>query len=176
MKFVQIPRKKNEHTDRLTKATLAKHMLIPRQVISFIQISPLINGINVQEIGSRNYWTTPITSYLKDSVLPDNKEVARKLKVQATHFILIQEVLYKKGFSWPYLRCLLLKEADYVMREVHKGVCGNHYGSRLLVHKLIRTGYYWPTMQRMPTRSSKLMTSARDLATSSGNRQRSSHQ
>ena len=99
MKFVRIPRKKNEHTDHLTKAALAKHMLIPRQVISFIQISPLINGINVQEIGSRNYWTTPITSYLKDSVLPDNKEVARKLKVQATYFILIQEVLYKKGFS-----------------------------------------------------------------------------
>ena len=103
MKFVQIPRKKNEHTDHLTKAALAKHMLIPRQVISFIQIfiqiSPLINGISVQEIGSRNYWTTPITSYLKDSVLPDNKEVARKLKVQATHFIWIQEVLYKKGFS-----------------------------------------------------------------------------
>ena len=38
------------------------------------------------------------------------------------------------------------KEADYVMREVHEGICGNHLGSRLLVHKLIRAGYYWLTM------------------------------
>ena len=45
------------------------------------------------------------------------------------------------------MRCLILKEADYVMREVHEGICGNHFGSRSLVHKLIWAGYYWPTMQ-----------------------------
>ena len=40
------------------------------------------------------------------------------------------------------------EEADYVMREVHEGICGNHSGSRALVHKLVRAGYYWPTMQK----------------------------
>ena len=39
-------------------------------------------------------------------------------------------------------------EADYIMREVHEGICENHLGARLLVHKLIRPGYYWPTMQK----------------------------
>ena len=34
---------------------------------------------------------TPITSYLKDGVLPDDKEVARKLKVQAARFVLIKD-------------------------------------------------------------------------------------
>ena len=34
------------------------------------------------------------------------------------------------------------------MREVHKGICGNHSGSQSLVHKLIRAGYYWLTMQK----------------------------
>ena len=89
-----------------------------------------------------------ISSYLKNGVLPDGKEAARKLKVQAVRFILIKDVLYKKGFSRPYLRCLGTEEADYVMREVHKGICGNHSGSRSLVHKLVRAGYYWPTMQK----------------------------
>ena len=32
------------------------------------------------------------------------------------------------------------------MKEVHEGICRNHSGARSLVHKLIRTGYYWPTM------------------------------
>ena len=59
---------------------------------------------------------TPIASYLKDGVLPNDKEAARKLKVQVACFILIKDVLYKKGFSRPYLRCLILEEADYVMR------------------------------------------------------------
>ena len=148
VKFVQVLREENKHADCLTKATSAEHMLIPSQVLSYIQISPLIDGISVQEIGFENYWMTPITSYLKDGVLPNGKEATKKLKVQATRFVLIKDVLYKKGFSRPYLRCLIPEEANYVMREVHEGVCGNHSGSRSLVHKLIQVGYYWPTMQK----------------------------
>ena len=85
-------------------------------------------------------------SYLKAGVLPDEKGAARKLKVQASRFVLIKDVLYKRGFSLPYLRCLCKEEADYVMREVDEGICGNHSGTRSLVHKLIRVGYYWPSM------------------------------
>ena len=42
---------------------------------------------------------TPIASYLKDGMLPDDKEATRKLKVQAAHFILVKDILYKRGFS-----------------------------------------------------------------------------
>ena len=55
VKFVQVPREENEHADRLVKAALAEHMLIPSQVLSFVQISLVIDGINVQEIGPRSY-------------------------------------------------------------------------------------------------------------------------
>ena len=85
---------------------------------------------------------TPIASYLKEGVLPNDKEAARKLKVQIARFVLIKDVIYKRGFSQLYLRCLIPEEADNVIREVYKGVCGNHLGSRWLVHKLIRVGYY----------------------------------
>ena len=63
-------------------------------------------------------------------------------------FILIKDVLYKRGFSRLYLRCLGPEEAYYVMREVHEGICRNHLGSRSLMHKLVRARYYWPTMQK----------------------------
>ena len=91
----------------------------------------------MQEIGSESNWTTTIASYLKDDILSNEKEAARKIKVWAARFILIKDILYKRGFSHPYLRCLGNEEADYVMREVHEGICGNHSGSRSLVHKLI---------------------------------------
>ena len=100
------------------------------------------------KIGSENDWPTPITLYLKDGLLLDDKEVTRKLKVQATQFVLIKDVLYKRVFSRPYLRCLILEETDYVMREVHEGVCENHSESWSLVHKPICAGNYWPTMQK----------------------------
>ena len=121
-------------------------MITHGNVLSFIQLSPLIDSDDMQEIGSEGNWTTPIASYLKNGVLPDEKEAARKLKVQVVRFVLIKDVLYKRGFSRLYLQCLGDEEADYVMREVHEGICGNHSGSRSLVHKLVRAGYYWPTM------------------------------
>ncbi|GKU99600.1 hypothetical protein SLEP1_g12423 [Rubroshorea leprosula] len=44
------------------------------------------------------------------------------------------------------LRCLTPYEAEYAVREVHEGVCGTHIGGKTLVRKLLRHGYYWPTM------------------------------
>ena len=102
----------------------------------------------MQEVESESNWTTPLISYLKAGVLSDGKDAARKLKVQASRFILMKDILYKRGFSRPYLRCLVPEKAEYVMREFHKGICENYSGARSLVHKLIKARYYWPTMQK----------------------------
>ena len=110
--IIQIPRGENEQADRLAKAASAKHMITHGNVLSFVQLSPLIDSDDVQEIGSENNWTTPIASYLRNGVLPDGKEAVRKLKVQAARFVLIKDVLYKRGFSRPYLRHLGNEETD----------------------------------------------------------------
>ena len=146
-KIIQIPRGENEQADCLAKAASAEHMITHGNVLSFVQLSPLIDLSEVQEIGSESNWTTTIASYLKDGIFPNKKEDARKIKVRVARFVLIKDVLYKKVFSCPYLRFLGNEEADYVKREVHEGICGNHSRSRSLVHKLVRAEYYWPTMQ-----------------------------
>ena len=53
----------------------------------------------MQEVDSESNWTVPLISYLRTGVLPDRKDAARKLKVQASRFVLMKDVLYKKGFS-----------------------------------------------------------------------------
>ena len=147
VKFVQIPREENECVDCLAKAASAEFIIASEQVLSFVQISSLINdGANVQEINSEKNWITPLILYLRSGILPEGKDATRKLKVQTSRFVLIRDVLYQRGSSQPYLRCLSHDEADYVMREVHEGICGKHLRARSLVHKLIRAGYYWPTM------------------------------
>ena len=88
-----------------------------------------------------------IISYLKDRILPEGKGEARKLRVRLTRYVLLNDALYKRGFSQPYLRCLSPDEANYMLREVHEGACRNHSGARSLIHKVVRAGYYWPTIQ-----------------------------
>ena len=56
-------------------------------------------------------------------------------------------MLYKRGFTFPLLRCLTSEEGEYVLREIHEGVCENHSGSRNLAAKALRQDYYWPTMK-----------------------------
>ena len=80
-KVVQIPRGENEQADRLAKATSREHMITPGNALSFVQFYPLIDPDDVQEINFESNWTTPLVSYLKNDVLPDEKEATRKLKV-----------------------------------------------------------------------------------------------
>ena len=46
----------------------------------------------------------------------------------------------------PILKCVEKEDANYILREVHEGIYGNHIGSWTVVGKTLRQGYYWPTM------------------------------
>ena len=111
-KIIQIPRGENKQADHLAKATSTEHITTLDNVLFFVQLSPLIDSIDVQEIGFESNWTTPLVSYLKNGVLPNERQAARNLKVQVARFILMKDVLYKKGFFRPYLRCLGPEEVD----------------------------------------------------------------
>ena len=45
------------------------------------------------------------------------------------------------------LLCLNRTSVDRVMREVHAGVCGPHMRGHMLAHKIMRTSYFWLTME-----------------------------
>ena len=142
--FVQISREENMEAD-----TLAKEALVSELMNEFdeIQYMPSIDLPEVQQIGGDENWMTPIVGYLKEGKLPQGRDEARKLRIKSAKYVLMDELLYNRGFSQPYLRCLAPDEANYVLREVHEEACGNHSGVRSLVHKVVHAGYYWPTIQ-----------------------------
>ena len=45
------------------------------------------------------------------------------------------------------LLCLDCASADRVMKEVHAGVCGPHIEGHMLTRKIMRTVYFWLTME-----------------------------
>ena len=62
---------------------------------------------------------TSIVRYLKEGWLPEDKTEARKIQIRAAHFIIIDDVLYRQGYSLPYLRCASSEEANYVLRDIN---------------------------------------------------------
>ena len=93
-------------------------------------------------------WADPIIQYIQHGALPTERDQARRLKIRAARYLMIGDVLYRRSFSLPCLRCLTPPEAERAMNEVHEGDCGDHQGGRMLSYKLIRAGYYWPTMTK----------------------------
>ena len=142
--FQQIPREENMEADVLAKAASTNEMVGDQIRVQYI---PSIEVLEVNQIDKVANCTILVMSYLKDGVLPEDKEEARKLRVKAARFVLIDEVLYKRVFSQPYLRCLTPDEFHYFLKGVHKGACGNHSRAKSLIHKIDRVGYYWLSMQ-----------------------------
>ena len=141
--FIQISREENVEADALAKEASANE---PIDEFDEVQYIPNIYLPEVLQVQNEENWMTPIISYLKDRSLLEGKDEATKLRVRLARYVLLNEVLYKRGFSQPYLRCLSPNEANYVLREVYEGACGNHSRARSLIHKVIRAGYYWPTI------------------------------
>ena len=137
--FVQIPREENMEVDVLAKEASANQ---PMDKFDEVQYIPSIDIPEVLQVQNEGNWMTPIISYLKDGSLPEGKNEARRLRVRLVRYVLLNDVLYKRGFSQPYLRRLSPDEANYVLREVHEGAYGNHSGARSLIHKVVRAGYY----------------------------------
>ena len=82
-------------------------------------------------------WKSPIIEYLKSPTRKTEPESA-KLRIRAVRYILIDEVLYKKSFNLPYLRCLGPNEAQYALGEIYEGICGQHMSGRSLFYKALR--------------------------------------
>jgi len=58
------------------------------------------------------------------------------MKQQAARFVLIGNDLYRRGYTRPLLKCLTADQASYVVRELHKGICGTHSGARTMTAKV----------------------------------------
>uniref|UniRef100_A0A2N9HNT3 Uncharacterized protein n=1 Tax=Fagus sylvatica TaxID=28930 RepID=A0A2N9HNT3_FAGSY len=143
VRLCRVPREQNTEADQLAKSAPSstaddKIKTVHQSSLQTTEVNPIHTEIS---------WMTPIISYLQGGTLPDDRHEARRLKVRASRFLMLQGTLYKRGFSLPYLRCLAPDEANYVMREIHEGICGNHSGARALQKKVVRAGYYWPSMQ-----------------------------
>ena len=148
-KFTQVqvrhvPRAENTQADPLAK--LAKTPkedldgLIPVEYLPEPSVN--IDSKEVSPVMSEPSWMDPIWDYLVDRTLPIDPKEASKLRTRSARFTIHRGTLYKRGFSTTILKCVGKEDANYVLREVHEGICGNHIGVRSLAAKTLRLGYY----------------------------------
>lgn len=146
----QIPRSQNKQADALSKIASTSFTHLTKQVLVEVLKEKSIKEKEVMPVIEEDgeTWVTPLLEYLQDGVLPTNQKKARKLKIKARQYAVIEGTLFKKSYLEPWLRCVGPSQANYVIREIHEGSCSMHLGPRAIVAKALRSGYYWPSMHR----------------------------
>ncbi|GJR22380.1 reverse transcriptase domain-containing protein [Tanacetum coccineum] len=146
----QVPRSKNKKADALSKMAFTSFAHLSKQVLVEELKEKSVNEREVLAVVGEegDTWMTPIHEYLTDETLPAERNKARAIKRKSQRFAIINGILYKKSFLGPWLRCAGPSQANYVLREIHEGSCSMHAGARSVIAKALRTGYYWPTMQK----------------------------
>ncbi|XP_034684129.1 uncharacterized protein LOC117913290 [Vitis riparia] len=145
----KIPRGDNVQADALAGIAASFPIKESTMLPIYVQITPAIVESHVCNVSPKeNDWAIDIRVYLQSGALPENSKHAHKVRVQASRFTLIGGDLYRRSFGGPYLKCLIQPDIQYVLSELHEGICGNHSRGRTLAHRAHSQGYYWPTMRQ----------------------------
>jgi hypothetical protein len=93
-------------------------------------------------------WYRDILYFLQELKPPDGlgKSRARALKLKLVRYCLIDRALYWRDPLGILLRCLDPLQAQKVMFDFHSSLCGGHHFWKTTAHKILRAGYYWPTL------------------------------
>ena len=148
-----VPRAENSRADALAKLATASQEDLGRSTPIEYMAEPYIDPYSmvVAPVEFAPRWMDPIWNYIIDGSLPDDSKEAAKIRARSAMFTNHKGSLYKRGFFTPFLKCISGEDTRYVLREVHKGICGNHIGARALAGKVLRQGYYWPTILKDAT-------------------------
>ncbi|XP_027120541.2 uncharacterized protein [Coffea arabica] len=140
----QVPRSQNKRADALSKLASSSFAHLNKGVLVEVVRQKSIDQVQVLAIDSSATWMTPLVDFLDSSVLPENKTEARRIQLRVAKYAYAGGTLYRRSYLSPWLKCVTPEEGDYVLCEVHEGLCAAHVGSRVLAKKCLLLSYYWP--------------------------------
>eukprot|EP00253_Pinus_taeda_P006912 PITA_06912 len=99
-------------------------------------------------IGTLDPWYGDIITYLQTSSFRPGtpKEARRRIRHQSQPYRIIGDTLYRLGADSVLRRCLTHEEAEKVLNDCHSGACGSHMSSYATAQKILRAGYFWPSI------------------------------
>ena len=131
-----IPRGSNEQANALAAVAASLPITETIYLPIYYQLSSSISPTQVSQVEkSPPSWMDPIQLYIATGKLPDDRSRAHKVQIQLARFSLVDGQLYKQSLGGPYLKCLTLEQGQYVLVELHEGICENHSRGRTLAHR-----------------------------------------
>jgi hypothetical protein len=90
-------------------------------------------------------WRVPIVAAVRGYYEAEDGVADKRVAIRARNYHIIDGNLYRKGVCAPLLKCISVTEGKQLLHEIHSGMCSHHLGTRALVQKAFRQGFYWPS-------------------------------
>ena len=105
-------------------------------------------AVEVSQVSTTPNWQNSTIDYLVNGTFPMERLKSRKLQIRAARYYMWNDILIRRSYTRPHLRCLTPPDDLKVLSSIHEGIYGNHSGGRSLAQKALNAGYYWPTMHQ----------------------------
>jgi hypothetical protein len=93
--------------------------------------------------------------YLQNQRCPDNLDThqRRRLHLESSRYVILGDFLFRRSVDGMLLRCVNNEEAHKLLQETHGSSdsvihVGGHFSAKTTAFKIIRKGYYWPSIFR----------------------------
>eukprot|EP00253_Pinus_taeda_P006472 PITA_06472 len=105
-------------------------------------------SVQVSEMFLSSPWYADILYVLQHFSSPPGmpRNRSRTLKLKAAKFCILDSALFWKDPGGMLLNCLVEEEAKRVVEDFHRGDCGGHLFWKTTTNKILRAGYYWPSL------------------------------
>uniref|UniRef100_A0A803Q709 Reverse transcriptase domain-containing protein n=1 Tax=Cannabis sativa TaxID=3483 RepID=A0A803Q709_CANSA len=122
----QITRDDNVNADALAKLALTRDIDTLESIpVEYLE-KPTIEEEQAYVVTSKDSWMVPYQNYIQSGELPTDNKEAMRVVYMATRYVVMDGVLYKRGFSTPLLRCVGEEEALRILSAIHEEECWNH--------------------------------------------------
>ncbi|XP_071729073.1 uncharacterized protein [Rutidosis leptorrhynchoides] len=146
----QVSRSKNKKADAISKLAALTFSHFQKQVwveeLPHKSIDGSLIDAAIEEVQPN--WMDPLIHYFCNNILPGDKKEARLVCERSPMYVIENDVLYRKSYLGPLMRCVGPAEAATIVEEVHSGSCALHSGYKTIAAKIMRMGYFWPTLYR----------------------------
>jgi hypothetical protein len=99
-------------------------------------------------VSSSDPWYGDIVIYLQILKFPKHisRDDRRRIRYQAKKYLIVNNTLYHRGVDNILLRCLTHEEDKSILKDCHSGACGGHLSGLATTQKILRAGYFWPSI------------------------------
>lgn len=146
-----IPRDENARADAPSRLATSTDGTLERTYVEHLDAPSIDVAEESLPVAQEPSWMDAYIQYFTNGLLPTDSAEAKLFRWRASKFLMLDRQLYRRSFSHPLLKCVGPTVANYILREIHEGICGRHMRGRALSHKALRRGYYWPTIRRDAT-------------------------